>query len=151
MDIATAFSLTNEDLCSYTDILVELELPWKDAGAYQLSVGGEIRNAEHYSVSPCGHIAFFDDESQQLTVLSLAYNLTGEQYSYKGKLLWLHRCGRHYCEVRAFANVHTLRLTHHKPASRRRSAIDKNMEMKDTPQNRALLRAKFEQRSRAIQ
>lgn len=151
MDIATAFSLTNEYLCPYTDVLVELELPWKDAGAYQLSVGGEIRNVEHYSVSPCGHIAFFDDESQQLTVLSLAHNRTGEQYSYKGKILWMHRSGRHNCEVRAFANNGTIRLMYHKPASRQHSAIDENIEMEDTPQNRAALRAKFEQRSKTIQ
>ena len=151
MDIATTFNLKDKELYFYNDILIELNLPWENADAYQLSVGGQVRNIEHYNVSPCGHIAFFDDESRQLTVLSLIHNHTEEQYSYRGKLLWSLRRGKQFCEVRVFVNNRTICLTHHKPAGRRRIAIDDKVELKDTPQNRELLRIQFEQRSRTIQ
>ena len=147
--IASVFDLAEESISVYSDVLIDLKSNWDSCGEYQLSVGGKVRNIESYTVSLCGCVAFFDDESKQLTVLSLSRNDTGDAYIYDGEVI---DATSRKMALRTKINE-KLKIAFIKriPAGRRRKAAKERVEMEDTLSNRALLHAKFKNTRSLIQ
>lgn len=149
--IASAFDLAEESISVYSDVLIDLKSNWDSCGEYQLSVGGKVRNIESYTVSLCGCVAFFDDESKQLTVLSLSRNDTGDAYIYDGEVIDAYSHGKWRCELRSMKKARKIAFIKRIPAGRRRKAAKERVEMEDTLSNRALLHAKFKNTRSLIQ
>jgi hypothetical protein len=150
MDLLNTFELYDNELIASDDVLIALDADWKLGDSYQIIVNNTVREIEYHKVSPCGLVLFADNQTKQITVVSLSHNKSGDKYRYQGKIITKISISRHDCSVIAFSDSKTLHFSYYKPKTKRKESITEQQVFDDTPANRKLTEKMFSEKTEII-